>query len=106
MIPCRDAAQTLPATLASVLSQTHIRLEVLVVDDGSRDDSRSLVHACQDDRVRLIEQSPRGACAARNAGLAAARGALVQFLDADDLLAPGKIAAQLALWRVHGDDSV
>lgn len=106
VIPCRDAAETLPATLASVLAQTYGQIEVLVVDDGSRDDSAAQVRACRDDRVRLIQQPARGACAARNAGLAAARGGLVQFLDADDLLAPGKIAAQVALWRVQGNDSL
>lgn len=106
IIPCRDAEASIEQTLSSVLAQTHRRLEVLVVDDGSRDATVERVTAYADKRIRLLDGGGRGACAARNAGVAAARGVLLQFLDADDLIAPDKIAVQVAAWRRHGEDGV
>lgn len=97
LVPCYNAAPFLRATLASALAQGDASaLEVVVVDDGSRDNSLAIAREFEPRGVRVIAQSNRGASAARNRGLEAARGEFIQFLDADDLLAPGKIAAQLA----------
>lgn len=93
----------LAEAIDSVLSQTWTDLELLVVDDGSRDGSRELVQtyvAANPDRVRLLRHPGgvnRGMSATRNLGLAHARGEMVAFLDADDVWAPGKLAEQVAI---------
>lgn len=93
----------LAEAIDSVLSQTWTDLELLVVDDGSRDGTRELVQtyvAANPDRVRLLRHPGgvnRGMSATRNLGLAHARGEMVAFLDADDVWASGKLAEQVAI---------
>jgi glycosyltransferase involved in cell wall biosynthesis len=89
-------ARHLPDALGSALAQTLRDVEVIVVDDGSTDDTPEVL-AAYGDRIRVVRQSNRGLPAARNAGLAVSRGAYVAFLDADDVLAPTKLAEQVAL---------
>ncbi len=96
LVPCHNAAPWLRATLDSALAQTHPRTEVIVIDDGSRDDSLALARTYESRGVRVVAQPNRGASAARNHALRLATGDWIQFLDADDLLAPDKIARQLA----------
>jgi glycosyltransferase involved in cell wall biosynthesis len=88
-------ARFLPAALDSVLSQTHQELEVIVVDDGSSDESREVL-ARYGNRIRLICQDNAGVSAARNAGILASRGEAVAFLDSDDVWDHVKIAEQVA----------
>jgi glycosyltransferase involved in cell wall biosynthesis len=95
VIPCYNAEEAVGEAIASALAQTHPALEVIVVDDGSRDGSAAAASRVADARVRLVRQSNQGAAAARNAGVALAQGAFVQFLDADDVLAPEKVAIQV-----------
>ncbi|MEO7190506.1 MAG: glycosyltransferase [Vicinamibacterales bacterium] len=97
IIPCRNAARWLPETLQSVLTQSGVTLEVVVVDDGSDDGSGEV--ADLDPRIRVIRQPALGVSAARNAGTTAARGGFLQYLDADDLLVPGTLAARMAMLR-------
>jgi glycosyltransferase involved in cell wall biosynthesis len=85
--PCYNGARFLNATLRSALAQSRPPLEVLVVDDGSTDDSASIAESFGPP-VRVIRQSNQGESAARNHALAEARGTHVLFLDADDLLEP------------------
>lgn len=99
VIPCHNAARWLPETLASALGQTWPHQEIILVDDGSTDDSLSVARSYECRGVTILTQSNRGAAAARNAGLRAARGDFLQFLDADDVLAPDKIERQLARLR-------
>jgi glycosyltransferase involved in cell wall biosynthesis len=97
IIPCYNSAATVARALDSALGQTYPALEVVVVDDASRDRTCEIVRArAADERVRLVAL-PRngGPAAARNAGVEAARGAYVAFLDSDDEWMPGKIAAQV-----------
>jgi glycosyltransferase involved in cell wall biosynthesis len=82
--------------LDSALGQTLADVEVIVVDDGSTDDTPEVL-AKYRDRIRAARQPNRGLPAARNAGLALARGTYVAFLDADDVIAPTKLAAQMAV---------
>ncbi|MCX6954347.1 MAG: glycosyltransferase family A protein, partial [Verrucomicrobia bacterium] len=96
VIPCFNSARWLPATLDSVLAQTWPRVEIIVVDDGSRDDSLAVARRYASRGVRVESIANSGAAAARNHGLALARGDYLQFLDADDLLAPDKLEKQLA----------
>jgi glycosyltransferase involved in cell wall biosynthesis len=86
IIPAYNAARTVSSAIASVLAQSVSDLEVVVVDDGSSDETGDVVGRIADPRVRLITQSNRGLPAARNAGIAAARGEYIAFLDSDDLL--------------------
>jgi glycosyltransferase involved in cell wall biosynthesis len=80
------------AAIESALAQTHPRTETIVVDDGSTDDSRSVV-ARYADRTRLLMKANGGQASAVNAGFALARGDVVIFLDSDDMLLPGTAAA-------------
>lgn len=99
VIPCYNAERWLADAIRSCLDQAARDLEVIVVDDGSTDGSRAIAEAAagRDARVRVIRQNNQGVGAARNAGLAVASGEYVNFLDADDLLAPDKLAAQGAV---------
>jgi GT2 family glycosyltransferase len=89
-------ARFLPVALDSALAQTLAGVEVIVVDDGSTDDTPAVLSRYTD-RMRVIRQANRGLAAARNAGLAVARGTYVSFLDADDVVTPTKLAEQVAL---------
>jgi len=97
VIPAYNAAETLAETLQSVLNQTHTNLDIVVVDDGSTDDTRAIAEsfAARDARVRVISQVNGGVARARNAGIAATTAEFVAPLDADDLWHPQKIARQL-----------
>jgi glycosyltransferase involved in cell wall biosynthesis len=86
IIPCYNHAHFLPAAIESALKQTWPHCEVIVVDDGSSDDSSRV--AQRYDRVILVRQGNRGLSAARNAGLKATAAEIVIFLDADDCLWP------------------
>lgn len=90
VIPAWNAAATIERALDSVFKQTHADFEVLVVDDGSTDSTAEIVqfHAHRDPRVRLITIDHAGPGAARNAGIAAATGEWIVFLDADDEYTP------------------
>lgn len=99
IIPCYRAAATLRRAVDSALTGAHADLEVLLVDDGSPDDTGALCDelAATDPRVRALHRANGGAGAARNTGLDAAHGDWVLFLDADDALLPGLWAALDAL---------
>ncbi|MBT8165765.1 MAG: glycosyltransferase family 2 protein [Acidimicrobiia bacterium] len=98
VIPAYNAERFLSATLDSALAQTHQDVEVLVVDDGSTDDTADLVanYVDRDRRVRYIRQDNAGVAAARNHGIELARGRFIAPLDADDLWKEEKLEAQLA----------
>ena len=99
IIPCYKAAATLRRAAASALADAPAGLELLLVDDGSPDDTGTLCDtlAAEDPRIRALHRPNGGAGAARNTGLDAARGDWVLFLDADDVLLPGLWAALAAL---------
>ena len=88
MIPCYNQAHFLPEAIQSVLTQSYTDFELIVVDDGSQDDTAEVTsrYAEEDSRVRLIEQQNRGLAGARNRGLAQSVGEYVVFLDSDDRL--------------------
>lgn len=102
VIPCRNAERWLGETLASVFVQ-EAALDVIVVDDGSTDDSVTVAEDAPGP-VRIIRQDARGASEARNAGTAAAVGSYLQYLDADDVLEPGTLKARLAALEASGAD--
>lgn len=98
LIPTFNRAYILGKTIESVLAQTYQPLEIIVVDDGSTDDTRALVETF-DSRVHYIYQENAGLAAARNTGLKAARGEFIAFQDSDDLWLPWKLQAQVAIMR-------
>lgn len=104
IIPAYNAMATISETLASVRAQTHRDLEILVIDDGSTDDTVKIVrcHSGEDSRVRLIEQAQGGVAAARNAGIAQAQSDLIAPIDADDLWQPHKLEKQLVAIEAGG----
>jgi glycosyltransferase involved in cell wall biosynthesis len=94
IIPAYNAEKTLAETLRSVLSQTFQDLEILVVDDQSTDRTRDIAESIEDDRLSILTGIRAGVSRARNQAIAAARGELITFLDADDLWTPEKLQAQ------------
>jgi glycosyltransferase involved in cell wall biosynthesis len=94
VIPVRDGERFLAEAIASIRAQDHAAIEIIVVDDGSRDGSAAVAAGLGG--VRVIRQENAGPAAARNAGIAAARGDVLGFLDADDLWTPGRLAPMLA----------
>lgn len=97
VIPAYNAAFTISDTVKSALAQTHSKLEVVVVDDGSSDDTNNIVKDLQntDSRLRLVTQENSGVALARNTGIDNSSGKYLAFLDADDLWHPEKISRQL-----------
>ncbi len=103
VIPCHNAEAWLGETLDSVAAQRDVTCEVIVVDDGSTDASVRVAESIGRG-VRVIRQERQGVGAARNAGTAAARGSFLQYLDADDVLAPGGVRARLKALQNSGAD--
>ena len=97
IVPCFRQAHFLKECLASLQAQTYPNWEAIVVDDGSPDDAAAVAIALaqSDPRIRLVRKVNGGLSSARNAGLAAARGGWIQFLDSDDVLMPRKLELQL-----------
>ena len=96
IIPAYNAGQCIGRAIDSVLGQSYPDYEIVVVDDGSTDDTAEVVRQ-YGDKVRYIHQKNAGVAVARNAGIAAARGDWIAFLDADDEWLPAKLKAQMDL---------
>lgn len=101
VMPVYNAAATLDATIASVLAQRDVALHLVVIDDGSSDDSLARLHAAalRDPRIRVVARANGGVSSARNLGVELAIAPLVAFIDADDLWAEDKLSAHVALHR-------
>jgi glycosyltransferase involved in cell wall biosynthesis len=95
VIPTYNYGHYICETIESVLGQTYSPIEIIIVDDGSTDDTKERL-AAYGDRVRGIHQQNRGLSAARNTGIQAARGEFVALLDSDDLWLPDKLERQVA----------
>lgn len=105
IIPVYNGAPFLAEAIHSVLRQNYERLEIIVVDDGSTDDTAD-VAARFAARIRFVQQDNRGPSAARNRGLEMARGDVIAFLDADDLWPGEKLNRQLDYLRRHPQTEV
>jgi len=102
VIPAYNCARFIGEALDSVFAQDYPELEVVVVDDGSTDDTCAVVEG-YGDRVKLIRQRNAGAAVARNEGMRRASGEYVAFLDSDDLWLPGKLRLQIDHLESHRD---
>jgi glycosyltransferase involved in cell wall biosynthesis len=96
LIPAYNAERWIAETINSALNQTWSQKEIIIVDDGSRDATLQIAKRFESGLVKVVAQENSGASTARNKALAFAQGDYIQWLDADDLLAPDKIALQMA----------
>ena len=95
LIPCHNSETWLSETIKSALSQTWDNKEIILVDDGSTDNSLKVAKSFESSAIKIISQKNKGASAARNIALENAQGDFIQYLDADDLLAADKITQQI-----------
>ncbi|MBD5545732.1 MAG: glycosyltransferase [Lachnospiraceae bacterium] len=102
VIPTYNRSTLIERSINSVLQQTYENLEIIVVDDGSTDDTEAVVNSISDSRIRYIKLPVNsGAANARNVGVDYATGSLIAFQDSDDYWRPQKLEKQMAYWREH-----
>ena len=101
IIPCYNHAEALSEAIHSVRTQGWPDVEIIVVDDGSTDETQRLLYELHGSDLRCLRQQNQGPAAARNTGIRAARGDWIAFLDADDYWLPGKLAAQFEMLARH-----
>lgn len=108
VIPNYNYARYLTETLQSVIQQTYQNIEVIVVDDGSTDNSIEVIEALakEDPRIKLVAKKNGGLSSARNAGIRNCSGDYIAFLDSDDKWEPGKISSQIKALKVFSCDVV
>ena len=103
LIPAYNAGPWIAETLRSAIAQSWEFKEIIVVDDGSSDQTTQIARSFEDQGVRVFEQSNQGAAAARNHAFSLSKGEYIQWLDADDLLSSNKIEAQMEVLRQCAD---
>ena len=106
VIPLYNKEKQIACTLQSVFEQTFQNFEIVIVDDGSTDNSVEEVEKFDDSRIRLIHQTNAGVSVARNRGIEEASGELIAFLDADDVWMPEYLATQYGLYQKYPECSV
>jgi glycosyltransferase involved in cell wall biosynthesis len=104
LIPLYNSEQYISETINSALSQTWTDLEIIIVDDGSTDNSYLIAKSFESQFVKVFHQDNMGASAARNFAFTKSTGNYIQYLDADDLLSPDKIENQINIFKQYGDD--
>lgn len=103
IIPVYNAGSVIAETIRSVTGQDYDDVEIILVDDGSSDDSRSVIAPLLSDRIKLIDnEGAKGAAGARNTGIGHSLGRYIAFLDADDLWKAGKLSKQIAFMNDNG----
>lgn len=103
LIPAYNAAPLIADTVRSALAQTWPRKEIIIVDDGSKDGTLTVAKQFESVGVKVVTQANQGASATRNRAFSLAQGDYIQWLDADDLLSPDKVALQMAEAEKIGD---
>lgn len=106
IIPSYNREKTIKKAIDSVLNQTWNDLEVIVVDDGSTDNTSQVVSQTKDNRLKYIYQKNAGACVARNRGISLASGEIIAFHDSDDLWRPEKLEIEMNALQKSGADVV
>ena len=103
IIPVYNSAKHVSEAIHSALNQTWKNIEIILVDDGSTDNSLSIIQSFAAEDVKVFYQANKGASAARNRGLKEAHGEFIQYLDADDLISPNKIELQIQMLEQKKD---
>lgn len=103
IIPTYNRAHCITQSIESALAQHYSNLEIVIADDGSSDNTREVVAAIADSRVRYCSQPNRGCSSARNLGVSHARGEYLAFLDSDDRWEPGWVGTAVDLLEHHSD---
>lgn len=106
LIPAYNSSTWIEETIQSIKQQIWPSIEIVIVDDGSTDNTLSIVKKFEGPNVKIISQLNKGAAAARNTALAVSSGEFIQYLDADDLLAPDKISLQMEVLLNNGADVI
>ena len=96
--PCYNGEKYISETIESVLAQTYLDWEMIIIDDGSKDSSAEIIrrYCARDDRIILLQQPNAGSAAARNNGIGHAEGQYIALLDADDIWLPDFLKKQIA----------
>jgi len=99
IIPCHNVEEYIDEAIASVMAQTYMDFELILVDNNSTDNTLRILErwAINSSRIRVLQEKGKGASRARNLGMSVARGNWIQFLDADDLMLPDKLERQIKL---------
>ena len=106
IIPTYNREKTIERSIRSVLNQTYRTIEVLVIDDGSLDQTRTIVHSIADNRLRYYYQNHSGACSARNKGISLSGGQYIAFQDSDDVWHENKLEIQINAMEAQNADIV
>lgn len=106
IVPVYNSEKTLDACVNSVLTQDYEDIQLIIVDDGSTDNSLVLANRYKSEKVKVLSQRNSGACKARNFGLSESNGFYVKFLDSDDILLPGAIKEQVEVAESLSNDSL
>jgi glycosyltransferase involved in cell wall biosynthesis len=106
LIPLYNSEKYITETIQSCLNQTYKNIEVIIVDDGSTDNSYQVAKSYESDILKVYKQENAGACRARNYAFELSSGDYIQYLDADDLLSPNKIEKQIELFEQYGDNII
>lgn len=106
IIAVYNGAEFISKAISSVKGQSHQNIELIVVDDGSTDNTVELVQQESDPRIKLIEIEHQGVSAARNAGLRVMNGEYFTWLDADDLFTPNSLSARLKIFKKEPDTAI
>lgn len=100
IIPCHNASKYIGSTIDSILAQSYSNFELLIVDDGSTDNSATIIKSFKDERIKYFYQKNSGTCAATNFGISISKGDFIKFFDADDLMNPFHLEMQInRIWN-------
>lgn len=106
LIPLYNAESYIAETIDSIIKQSYENIEIIIVDDGSTDNSYEIAQNYASEKVKVVQQANKGACAARNKALELSTGEYIVFFDADDIMYKDKIKNQMSLVQKYGDDYI
>lgn len=106
IIPTYNSAPLISKAINSVLNQTYQDFEIIIIDDGSTDNTAEVIETFKDSRIKYIKQENAGPAQARNNGIQSAKGEYIAFLDADDTWTPDKLELQLEAFKTYPDVSM